>query len=357
LTCLDKYLQANGEKGRERPFSLDKARALLVGYLFHAVDFTFLKARLTDMGVTVDREWRQTLVSDAKVLRTFKFPFYAAVASPAFPDDPVGVLSVARTHGLAEQDEPLLELACTHSSLRRHLSSLSEQYAPLSRERFDAEVERVVRNLAGNTRGFAYVKMRFLQRWGFTLDDCITDCNSRAYEALLFRYPRFDSRGHFVNIFKQAVRHQGLKIVEKYTAQSRSSFHGNGQYRMESLEGYHDSEIEGTTHDLTEGSGIEDDAEVQLHQLLRSGYLNAQDKRAIRLLVGQPDPDFDSWLASQGENWLSLADNLRRLRGLVLRFLDYPESRLDYIRSLLTGEFRVARTLCSSFAALPQVLR
>ena len=343
MTCLDKYLEVKQE-GRSRPFSLDKARAILLGYLFNAMDYSMLKERLTVMGVVVDRSWRHTLVADSRVLVEFKFPFYRALARAGadYAKSRESVMQEAIGFGLNESDLPLIDLACDHPGLNRHLPNLIQRFTPLSQEAFDREVTRTITKNAGNTRGFVFAKMRFLQRWGITIEDSILDCTSAAYESLLFQYPRFEGREHFDNVFKQAVRHQGLKKVEHYTAQSRSSFQVGGDYRMETLESYHEGEIAGTDHDLVVGAGIEDDAQVQVHQLLRSGYLSHQDKQAISLLVGNTDPEFDDWLSEQGESHLGVGDNARRLRRLVLRYLDYPESRLGHIRDMLSGDFKVA---------------
>lgn len=358
MTCLDSYLRVvSSDPSRLRPMpvaTLSSARAALLGYLFHALTYADLKMRLTRMGVDIRPRWRARLVSDPKVIRDLKFAIYQAVCCESFPHDVSAVIDKALACGLATEDIPLVKLACQHSRLSAHLCELAESYPALEHKRFNALVTAVVARTRRNIQRFAAAKMQFLEKRGHTLDHSTADCISLAYEAMLFQYPCIQNDAHAENLFKRTARQQGLKVISRYSAGTRSAYHprvdGEPQVcRVSYLEDYndYDDEIdEAFDTAYTEMSAEVSELPLQLYQLMRSRYLSADDKRFLQLAAGLRDPEFDVWLVEQtGLDVDAHVEHTRRhgrLIRMAMDYLQYPSRRLNRMRGLLTGDYRLA---------------
>lgn len=369
MTSLDRYLKiVSSDPSRMRPMPYPSrvvGRALLLGYLFHALPYSELKARLRAFGVDIRQSWRARLVSDPAVIRDLKFPLYAAVCSNSYPHDVEGVVKKAVDSGLAASDIPLVRLACTHSKLVPHFLNLVAEYSCLSHTQFNAMVSRVVSRSQRNIGRFAAAKMRFLANRGYTLDHSTADCVSTAYESLLFQYPCLESEVHAENLFKRTARHQGLKAISYYSAGTRSAFHSSAQEgdaqqcRMSRWEEYQDVEDnDGFEPVYSEVEDDDSDTPLQLYQLLRSQYLSQHDKEFLQLASGSRDAAFDSWLREKvGCGHDDLIEQPRRhgrLIRMTMDYLNYPARRLKRLQGLLSGDYKVDR---NPVVYLPAILR
>lgn len=352
MTCLDPYLSmAATEAGLEPGLACcDRPRAFLLGYLFNAFNLAELQTRLEKVfGFGFERSVRKQMVADKAVMCEMKFALYQTVTARhryrTLPELRRYALSV----GLAERDLPLVTLVLNHSGLSAHFDQLRDAgFKSMTYERFSQEVATAIQANSKVLSGFAYVKLRFLRSHGVSLDDAVTDCESRAFEALLLQYPNISSREHFHNLYKMAFKQSGLKLIAHHTTQGRNVFDTDGQFRKDSLvvstsEGeFSVLDIASEDHmssGLTGGDSHTDEATMVIHQLLSSSELNDQDRKFLTFLAGDTDTQFERWM--QDERHIQDVERVingqtPRYRRLVMEYLSYPQTRLRKIQHLLT---------------------
>lgn len=353
MTCLDTYLSmAATEAGVEPGLACgDRPRAILIGYLFNAFNLSELQKRLEQVfGFGFERSVRKQMVKDKKVMCEMKFALYQTVAARhryrTLPELRQHALSV----GLAEEDLPLVSLVISHSGLSAHFDKLFDAgYKALTFSRFNMEVTRVINDQARSVRGYAYTKLTFLKRWGVKIEDSILDCESRAFEALLLHYPCFETREHFQNLYKAAIRQAGNKLIAYHTTKSRNVFDEHGKPRVDSLViATGDGEFsllditqdEGAASGLTGGDTHTDEATMVIHQLLGSEEITDHDRKFLTLLAGETDSQFERWMQDErGVQDIERVINGQtpRYRRLVMEYLHYPTTKLRHIQHLLTN--------------------
>lgn len=353
MTCLDPYLSMAATEASVEPSlaCCDRPRAILLGYLFGAFNLAELQSRLERVfGFGFERSVRSQMVADRRVMCVMKFALYQTVAARhryrTLPELRRYALSV----GLPEEDLPLIALVINHAGLSAHFDNLLDSgFKSMSYAKFSIEINRAIVTNEVNTKRYAYAKLRFLSRWGLTQDDAITDCTSRAFEALLLAYPIIKSREHFHNLYKLSIRQAGSKLIAHYTTQGRNVYDENGKSRTDRINAVGQdgneysildvAEDESMSSGLTGGDSHNEEATMVVHQLLTSTELSEQDKQFLTLLAGQTDTAFERWM--QDERDVQDVERVingqtPRYRRLVMEYLRYPTTRLRHIQHLLT---------------------
>lgn len=361
MTCLDPYLSmAATEVGLDANLACcDRPRAILLGYLFGAFNLDDLQTRLKrTFGFSFARSIRKQMISDKEVMCGMKFSLYQTIAARHRYRTLPELRRYAVSVGLAEQDLPLVQLVLEHAGLSDHFDTMLQAgFRAMSYAKFKIEIDHAVEVNTKNVRGFAYSQLRFLQNWGQSVEESITDCQSAAFEALLLRFPLFQTRAHFHNLYKLTVRQAGGKLIAHYTTQGRNVFDEEGNFRKARLEvdvddstfsvldsggGAPSSDLTGANSGLgglTGGDEHHEDAAMQIHSLLSNPELNEHDHNFLKLLAGETDVHFERWLVEER----AIQDVERvingatpRYRRLVMEYLRYPSTGLKRIQHLLT---------------------
>lgn len=354
MPCLDKILaEIATEAGQDPAFfhsmlKQNHAKILILGYLFNAYNLSELQAKYQKhFNIHFPRFMRKRMIANSRLMHNIKFPLYQTVCARSKFKTVPDMINFAQSQGMHADDTYLINMVLNTPVLLAHFEKLVKQgNIPMSKERFQQESTRAISNNKNNTTVFVRYKMRFLKLWGVTEGDSVADCESGAYEALLFQYPVFESRLHLHNLYKRSIRQVGLKIIAYHKTQRRSVYNQDQEYRKSALEienadgisSAHDQGWDLPSANLLGNCWHNEEEVLQVRKVMSSPYINSKDKEFFALLSGDTTDDFDGWLTQvhgiKNVDKVVLSGTAKYLN-LVMSYTDYSNTRLDFVQNLL----------------------
>jgi hypothetical protein len=311
---MGKALQLQFEVARQQGLSTQQKTVLYGGavlYAFKGLKHQDVTVNYRKIGIddaqSVVLALRRNLWSNGDLLRDGKVFVYSLAHE--------GTVSSKLKLDLDRSDKLALRQALTWPLLERHLRRLSRQgWESMSPERVSYLIGKALNNrdLREYKDKFAYRKHSFLESYGVSLDQAKADMLSWGLYALLKAYPRWENAGHMIAIAKTAIHNRGINIINECVSEGRQCLRKLDDGTYESLTVPWDTlatpEAQADAGSFISTSflfvGLEGkqeetlDGRLSLQQLSKNRSFKPKQREFIRLLMGQPDEAFSSFLGT-----------------------------------------------------------
>lgn len=194
---------------------------------------------------------------------------------------------------------PLQALAQTKITRHKDPKRIGKlRYRAMSLQTVNREIERILLSLDTYLKKYVFKKLKFITHNGYTdAMDIFNELQFAGVSGVYAQYPLIDSRLHLTNIFKCTIQNYGCNLIKFYTTQSRNVLVKEADGTFTSKKQSIDSMPPGWLDTL--GSSYDD---IEIKYDIENLYLqsNPLEKNFLRLISGEYDKDFSSYLLSQG---------------------------------------------------------